>query len=59
MARPYVKMTPEKMARLREWYIARMKLGTQKTIAKELGISPARVEQLCVRIREELIDVPN
>ena len=54
MTRRYVKMTPEKRERLRLWYIAYLEIGTYKTIAKELGISAGRVEQLINQLRADM-----
>ena len=51
--RPYHKLTPAQHQRLREWYRAKLDIGTHKTIAKELGISPGRVEQLVTLLRAE------
>lgn len=51
------KMTPEKLKRLRNWYYEKMRLGTNKTIAVELGVSEGYIERLLLPIREDwLID---
>lgn len=52
--RPYTKTNPLIYARVKEWYLQKLALGTNKTIARELNLSPERVTQLCAQIRLDL-----
>jgi hypothetical protein len=59
MTRIYQKMSDEKMARVREWFKARLILGTHKKLAAELGVSEGRIQQITCRMRQELIEEIN
>ncbi len=51
--RTYERMTPEKKEQLRAWNKLRAEVGTVKTIARKLNVSPGCVERHLEKIRQE------
>lgn len=42
-------LTPEQIKRIMEWYEQRQKIGTSKTLAKEMGVSRATIQSVFQR----------